>query len=342
MCFHTFILLDSDTDLAGPFTLGALGVDIFFIISGLLITKSYLNRQNLAQFYVARFLRIWPALMINALFCVFVVGLILNQHPTKTYFQESFHYLYHNLLLDNPHRLKLPGVREDFSLNFVNASLWTLEYELLMYALLAFLFKLGFSQKRKHVLAFLLYLIVLELFVLNSSLLVGANIETILRFSCLFFMGVCAYFFSERLYLSQTRLLIAAILLLISLLIPPVIRLDSLQYLLLAVIIIHLVFLPKGKLLAFNQFGDYSYGFYLYAWPIGLLLSSSVHNYWHLMLLTFLLALFFAMLSWHLIERQCLSLKKQSHLSLYPAYSRQISLISAFFTLAIFAIPIVK
>ena len=46
---------------------GFIGVDIFFVISGFVITRSYLfplvaNKTDLSSFYVARFRRLAPAL----------------------------------------------------------------------------------------------------------------------------------------------------------------------------------------------------------------------------------------------------------------------------------------
>ena len=38
--------------------------------------------------------------------------------------------------------------------------------------------------------------------------------------------------------------------------------------LLLAPLVLHLAYIPKGRILAFNRWGDFSYGVYIYAFPI--------------------------------------------------------------------------
>lgn len=49
---------------------GWLGVDVFFVISGFVITRSLLSDQSLIRFYVRRALRLYPALIVMCLFFV--------------------------------------------------------------------------------------------------------------------------------------------------------------------------------------------------------------------------------------------------------------------------------
>jgi peptidoglycan/LPS O-acetylase OafA/YrhL len=72
-----------------------------------------------------------------------------------------------------------------------------------------------------------------------------------------------------------------------------------------------LAYLPKGKVLKFNKYGDYSYGVYIWAFPIQQIVV------WQLPSLNiiehagvaFALTLPIAMLSWNLIEKKALKLK---------------------------------
>lgn len=133
---HSFSLSASSRDpLAGTFIDGALGVNIFFVISGYLISESWFRRNDPAAFVEARLLRIMPALIASVLLCACVIGPLLTSATLAEYFAdwrlrwfvagnismlwmgEELPYLF----LDNPH----PSV--------VNASLWTLPKEATMY-----------------------------------------------------------------------------------------------------------------------------------------------------------------------------------------------------------------
>ena len=66
---------------------GFIGVDIFFVISGYLITGIIINGQNqgnfsLLQFYSRRIKRIFPALIIVLIFCLIAgwFGLLANEY----------------------------------------------------------------------------------------------------------------------------------------------------------------------------------------------------------------------------------------------------------------------
>src|SRR5579884_2478670 len=73
---HSYSLL-KQTDPLGRLTgfidCGALAVDIFFVISGYLITKS-LMRRPLIEYVQARVLRLLPGWAVAVFFCAFIVG----------------------------------------------------------------------------------------------------------------------------------------------------------------------------------------------------------------------------------------------------------------------------
>lgn len=51
---------------------GGLAVHVFFISSGFLIMGSFVNSKSIGNFIVSRLLRIYPALIVSVLFCVFI------------------------------------------------------------------------------------------------------------------------------------------------------------------------------------------------------------------------------------------------------------------------------
>lgn len=77
-------------------------------------------------------------------------------------------------------------------------------------------------------------------------------------------------------------------------------------------IIFYLAYIPEGIIRSFNRLGDYSYGMYIYAFPVQQSISAlfpkvSVYS---MIALSLLVTLTLAVLSWHLIEVRALKLKK--------------------------------
>jgi peptidoglycan/LPS O-acetylase OafA/YrhL len=72
-----------------PTSFGTIGVSVFFVISGLLISRSYAERRQIWRFLWARVLRIYPALVVAVLFCAAVVGPLFTSLPVSDYLWRS-------------------------------------------------------------------------------------------------------------------------------------------------------------------------------------------------------------------------------------------------------------
>ncbi len=76
---------------------GGFGVTLFFFISGFLITRLLIfeyekkNSIDLKNFYIRRFLRLYPALLIM-LFVSCILIFIFECQPSKTYFLSGLFY----------------------------------------------------------------------------------------------------------------------------------------------------------------------------------------------------------------------------------------------------------
>jgi peptidoglycan/LPS O-acetylase OafA/YrhL len=105
----------------------------FFVISGLLIYRSYLRSSSPASYFEKRIRRIYPAY-----FTVIVVAAIaffsLSVVPASQYFGLGFwKYLGANLLFLNFLAPSLPGVFTQNPISAVNGALWTLKIEVAFY-----------------------------------------------------------------------------------------------------------------------------------------------------------------------------------------------------------------
>lgn len=109
-----------------------LGLDIFFAISGYLVTGSWERRPRLGDFLVKRSLRILPGLTACVALTVFVLGPIATTVPLAHYFAAGgLLYLANIALLL---QLELPGVFAHTSQHAaVNGSLWSLAPEFCCY-----------------------------------------------------------------------------------------------------------------------------------------------------------------------------------------------------------------
>lgn len=290
---------------------GMLAVRIFFIISGFLIAASYLRLGRLGDFARNRALRIFPGLVAAVLVTVLVIGPLATSLPLGDYFRDPRTVAYFKTLTLRLHGAndRLPGVFEGNPLAAsVNGSLWTLFYEAVCYALAAAMGVLGLLRKRVMLPVFMAAMLVRPLILAlapASSLLGGES----LHLGQAFVAGMLAYVgrdsipISGRLALLAAGGLVAGTALGLGNLLVPVLG----TYLVLV-----LAYSPSISLHDVAQRGDYSYGLYIYAFPVQqLIVQAAGRPMSHT--LNFLAAvpatLLLATLSWHLVEKRFLALK---------------------------------
>jgi peptidoglycan/LPS O-acetylase OafA/YrhL len=90
---HSFVLVAPERaasaviDVAG-LELARVAVDVFFIVSGFLVTRSVLTQPTLVDYTVARVLRLFPALLATTIFIAFLLGPAVTSVPLATYFAD--------------------------------------------------------------------------------------------------------------------------------------------------------------------------------------------------------------------------------------------------------------
>jgi peptidoglycan/LPS O-acetylase OafA/YrhL len=303
-------------------TFGSIAVDLFFVISGMLVTMSLLRRSSALDFIRARFFRIWPGLTAAVLLSIFVLGPAFTTLPVQEYFSSktTLKYLVFNLTLFKGVFYALPGV---FSSNpwpeAVNGSLWTLPMEVACYvALLAsWLLMRGFkAEGRIGWLATVIWLALLAWFGWDLR---SANIEdSQARLWLMFTSGVMLYLSRTCVSLSWwwlALMICAACLSTGHPIVFGIVYAFALPYTMLC-----LTYLPRGTILQYNRLGDYSYGIYIYAFPVQQSLmhawprSTPIDMFWEAMAVTVILAV----LSWHFVEKPALALARPGRKSLAP------------------------
>lgn len=143
---------------------GALAVKIFFFISGMLVTNSWLKSRSSLHFVVSRFFRLMPALFFVLLITVFIIGPIVTNLSSNQYFSslDGFKYLRHNLVFNTD--FVLPGVFvSNIYKEAVNGSLWSLKYEVACYIVLLGVF-LVLGKKNKNFLNIPIAIIIIDSF----------------------------------------------------------------------------------------------------------------------------------------------------------------------------------
>ena len=317
---HSFPLASGDKagePLRAQFgcTPGSIAVDLFFLISGLLVTISLVRRNSAGDFVRARFFRIWPGLAVALLLTIFVLGPFFTTLPTLAYFEArgTWRYLLQNLFLLRGIDYTLPGV---FAGNpwpaAVNGSLWTLPNEVFCYLFLLASWlmlnavgRLAFFKRAVTI----AWLVLLALHV--HALTHGTLEDSPVRLYFMFCTGAALYMHRSAIVLSWIALLVVAIVVAASAGHGALFGLAcslGLPYATLC-----LAYLPGGAFLAFNRLGDYSYGTYIYAYPVqqGLMALRPDLSAVPLFVVSFFVTLVLAVASWHFIEQPATALARR-------------------------------
>lgn len=119
--------------LLGEYCSAHFAVRSFFVISGMLIYRSYTRSSSVGSYFEKRVRRIYPAYFTTIVIAALALCL-LTTVPLSVYFGAGFwKYLGANLLFLNFLAPSLPGVFETHALSAVDGALWTLKIEVVFY-----------------------------------------------------------------------------------------------------------------------------------------------------------------------------------------------------------------
>ena len=308
------------------YTIAGISVDAFFAFSGYLITASYVRLKSLPLFLWHRILRLLPAYWV----CLTVVGiafsLLLGRGPSSRYITHNLFVPFGSVgLIITNIIFSLLGLIPDWSQlqdklwlmgqdrippllihnlfpNAINGSLWTLAPEFRCYMIVGLLGFIGLLSRRFTLGLFLFFWAANFFHVYRHPDSIGSSY---LRFPAHFLAGAAFYFWKPPLnpLLALSSVVVAAGTLIEGF------------YPLVSPITTAYLFFWLAAVLPFQGVGrvrDYSYGIYIYAFPVQQTLSAYGFNRWGFSIY-FLLSVAFtiplAPASWHLIEKPALKWK---------------------------------
>lgn len=299
------------TRLFGSYSFGEFAVNSFFILSGYLITASWMSAPVWRIYLKKRVLRIAPGFLAAVLISMLVLGPWGSSGFFDAFSPIKFFAKLSVLIFD------YPGFQGSHY-PLVNGALWTIHYEFVCYVLLGLVGSLGWLQRRTRVVG--LFASVLALYCLHVSLdpvyqsMGKSLLKTAwfvagnhIRFFSLYLAGVLFFLYRDRIPLRADAAALATGLFAVLMLSPLTAPLAM------ALPWVYLLFwlgqvkLPMAGLF---QKTDVSYGLYLYAWPIQQLVMQKVTtDVWAVVAWTTVLSLAAAIASWYLVEKPALGFK---------------------------------
>ena len=292
------------------FELGWHAVNLFFALSGLLISGSLDHSRSIIRFAYSRILRIFPALFVIVVLTLVIAYAFAD--TSKWQFTSVFEYLLRNFFLIGA-SATLPGVFEHNPIpGEINIPLWTLKYEVLAYISIASLSAVCWrfpNQLNIRIVTFIILITcALTLFSFGSSQEYG-KFEHAVRLTFAFYLGVAAWQWRDKI---QARILYLLIL--------SILNVGLLWFEVYNAAFEILWVAYAGLWLGTHTFGwitrktdmqDYSYGIYIIGYPVQQMVmayTGFADPYFNFTV-SMLFILFLAFCSWNIIEKPALRLK---------------------------------
>lgn len=284
---------------------GDLAVDGFFIISGYLITQSFLQRKSIRSYLKKRVLRIFPGYLVNFWICVLLVAPAVGAPRTAFDARVLFGQFSGSLLFETPYVAhSLTGL----PIPVLNVPVWSIKFEFGCYIAAMCAGMMGLYSRRLRAFALVIVLFLLW----EDSLHILDVLHMILRLAGIFGVGTMYYVYRDKLQLTGRGAVVSAVSLFF--------LLFSRRWAETSVAIFggYLIFwiafkLPVLRLSQLANNVDLSYGVYLYAWPIASVIVWRFRhiNPWLLCAATFVCVLPVAYLSWTFVEKPSLELARK-------------------------------
>lgn len=318
---HMYVLMGIESPPLMLQSIPRMGVKIFFICGGYLVSKSWERDKNYIHYILKRIFRIVPAMAVYCVIAACVIGPIITSIPLKEYFSHTlFRNYFKNIVLYITYFL--PGVFESNPYpNAVNGSIWSLPIEFMMYFFVPLLGG-GTKLKRKIVVCvtgiICIAALIWQVFFFDIRIVFYAmDFGQIILIVPYYLLGimVAVLDINKR----NFDILIAAILMIVvsALSIESVVFLNIVQYFALPYLVFSMAFAQKGKLGKLADKLEISYGIFLYGFMIQQLMIYILHSYGIylsyciMLIICLLITVTFALISSKYVEKPMIKLCKK-------------------------------
>jgi peptidoglycan/LPS O-acetylase OafA/YrhL len=323
------------------FSFGWTGVDLFFVLSGFLITGKLVEslgvKHYFRNFFINRILRIVPLYYVVLLLFFVLLPFLLPSFVSVSFKELLEQQLYYWTFVVN-----IYDAVHGWPLNVTLIHFWSLACEMQFYLLWPFIIYLFYSQGRRLMVILIFFCIAALLFRMSGQLFFPLNdIYCYVLLPCridAFSAGALLYLFlrEDKWVAHKTKLLITALVALTIVLVLMVVKQSAWHYsvdmvrkfgyTLDAIFWVTLIgfflsvkrhFLSRifsGRLM--TGLGKYSYAMYVFHWPLYIIISrqyifnAGAHDKtWLLAAVAFVATCFCSFASYHLLEKHFLKLK---------------------------------
>lgn len=291
-----------------------VGVDGFFAASGFLITASWLRNPRLRDFAIARALRIFPGLWICLVVVAFVIAplsviiqggsvanLMASHAPLEYVLNNAVLNVYYAGIDGTPRGVPWPGVW--------NGSIWTLVFEMICYIAVAVLGVAGLLKRRWVIPSLFVLALVATTWFSYPTFAMQTIPQMVARFAVMFAAGALLHQYRDVIPARWSLVAVSVAIVLASGFLT--------NYRVLGAVPLAYAVIASGALIhskRLNLRNDLSYGVYIYAYPIQQLLvvaGLASLGPFPVFVVSTLATLPLAALSWFVVEKHALTLKKR-------------------------------
>jgi len=289
----------------GQSFLGGIAVDGFFLISGFLITASWMRSRGIVDYLRRRVLRIYPGFVVAALVCLLVVGPWAA--PSVAGYFGKVDLIKRLIGVATLSKLEnLPTFLTNPVPGDVNGSLWTIRIEFECYLLVPILGWLGFLRRPPMMVG-----LAIGAYLVHSAMSLAPGLfpgklmhyGDHVRFWTYFLFGAVLHLYGERLVFPKWSAWACGVALIAS---GQLGGFKAVEPFALSWLLLSLAQANAPWASALTRHADLSYGIYLYAWPVKQLLvwqfGPTINPYALFAMTTPITALLAAM-SWFAVEK---------------------------------------